>query len=1105
MTFFYNIRTIARYEMLALRRSWFLRIFVFLGLVILFLVNLFTLTDIEFSPDWSLVAIPASIPYRNLLIINLAQSVVAVFLAADFLKRDRKLDTAEVVYTKPVSNFEYVFGKARANLQIFLFVDLLLLLIIAVFNIVSRIASFDPWSYIEYLVIIVLPSLIFVLGLSFLVMSLVRNQAVTFLIVLGYIAFTFFYLKSRFYYLFDFLANTLPMMKSDIIGFDRPETFLYHRGLFFLTGLSFLFFSVVLLQRLPRTPRERVLSIFLGLVMLAGGLWMGYRHVMITRSEERLRQELLTLNERLAGQPVVTVLEHAIVFEHHGREIDLSSRMTVKNENDTLLRELLLHLNPGLKVRSILAGGEPLDWRRELHILHVTPPRPLLPGDTLTLGIRYGGTVDDRICYPDIDTFRMPHKMRSMLLPSSFGYVTPRFVLLTPAILWYPAPGITYSPRHPEWYHEDFIRFRLHVKTSDSLTVLSQGMACREGDGVTFTPTTPLTQISLSIGDYVMRSLTVDSIGTRKDTLLCRVYTVRGHDYYMGSMPELDNDTLKLMIRNWFNRYEQTLRLRYPFPVISLAEVPVQFHAYQHLWTGAMENVQPEIIYMPEKGATIYRANFRGNWKNYKKWSKWSRESKTDKEFMAEVFEQFLDVFSSEMGQKDYQQKAGGGGIITATPNPVNIFPEFFNYRIFLRSDHWPVVNRIMESYLKEPLVGTGPGWIRRYSGLSEDEKANMALQEQSFHDLLADRSRFRIIDNVIKLKGEELFLAVKSHMKEQEQLDTLLYDWLDSNFFRVVSFDSFAVTLGNEAHFPLDRFMENWYYGTKLPGFLLADVATYNVNVEDRMQQLVSLKISNPEAGEGVAKMDFFTSRGPVRRVVWLDSNQTKQLHYLFDERPGAMKLNCLISRNIPMVVDVSIPHNRLELKSVLFTGERVIPNRDFHFIPEGTLLVDNEDPGFSLSEPGTEGLFYKVLVKSKKSGEKYEGFSWWRPINWVLTTSDAFYGKFVRSAWFVRSGKGERKAIWKVYVPEAGYYTVYYYLDYRRFPWGRDHRKSSYEFTIRHGKVTEETSLPLRHSERGWNSLGFYYFPADTAVIELSDKSNYHIVVADAVKLVK
>ncbi len=1107
MTFLYNIRTIARFERLALRRSWFLRIFIFLGLVVIVLLNLFQLTNIQYSPPWNMVALPAAIPYWNLLLINLGQSVVAVFLAADFLKRDKKLDTAEVVYTKPVSNFGYVFGKAWANIYIFLIIDLILLAVVVVFNIISRQAALDIPAYLEYLLLMVVPSLVFIVGLSFLVMSVVRNQAVTFLIVLGYMALYLFYLKSRFYGLFDFLGRDLPMMKSDIVGFDRPLSLLYHQGVFFLLGLSFLFLSVFLLRRLPRNRGERVVNLFLGVTVLVVALASGYRHVMITRTENALRQRLTALNDARAGGPMATVVTHTIDVEHREKKIFLTSRMLLRNDNDTLLDTLVMSLNPGLRIQNITARGGKVSWRRDLHLLLVKPPQPMTPGDTLTLALRYAGTIDDRICYPDIDTFRLPHKMAAnLLIHSSFAFVTPRYVLLTPETVWYPVTGTTYSPLRPEWYRGDFVRFRLHVRKGDGLIPVSQGEPQETDDGVTFVPDKPLRQISLSMGDYVMHSITADSIGRAKDSIRFRVYTVKGHDYFVGSLPELSEDTLKILIRERLNGYEAELNLHYPYSTLSLVEVPIQFCSYQHLWMDGMENVQPGIIYLPEKAATIYSADFAGNWKNYKKWSKWDRQKRTDKEYMANAFQQFLYTFTREFGRLNFSRGAGGQRSLSSMPNPYNIFPEYFDFRIFLSSSRWPVVNRILGSYMKVPVVGTGNAWIRRYAGLSEDERANIALQDKSFHDLLADRSKMQILDNVIKLKGEVLFLALKAHMQEAALLDTFLYKWLDARWFTAVPFDTLATALQQLSDLQLEKFMETWYNTTRLPGYLVSDIKLSKVTGEERVQWLFSATIANPEQGGGVIKMVFNAGRArPSEHVVWLEPRQAKKINYLFDDKPGSVMYNMLISKDIPMVIPAGVPRASAELTHVPFTGERVIPLEDFHYLPEGTLLVDNEDPGFSLTEPGTEGLFYKLLVKSKETGEKYSGFSWWLPINWTLTTDDAFYGKYVRSAWFVRSGKGERKATWKIYVPEAGYYTVYYYLNYRAFGWGRDHNQSSYEFRIRHGDVTDEPALMLRHSEAGWNSLGFYKFPADTAVIELSNKSRYRIVVADAVKLVK
>ncbi|EKC78537.1 xanthan lyase XalB, partial [human gut metagenome] len=61
--------------------------------------------------------------------LNTGQAVVAVFLSSEFLKRDKKLDTSEVFYVRPLSNAEYVVGKIWGNLRVFLFLNLLVLAI----------------------------------------------------------------------------------------------------------------------------------------------------------------------------------------------------------------------------------------------------------------------------------------------------------------------------------------------------------------------------------------------------------------------------------------------------------------------------------------------------------------------------------------------------------------------------------------------------------------------------------------------------------------------------------------------------------------------------------------------------------------------------------------------------------------------------------------------------------------------------------------------------------------------------------------------------------------------------------------------------------------
>ncbi len=98
--------------------------------------------------------------------------------------------------------------------------------------------------------------------------------------------------------------------------------------------------------------------------------------------------------------------------------------------------------------------------------------------------------------------------------------------------------------------------------------------------------------------------------------------------------------------------------------------------------------------------------------------------------------------------------------------------------------------------------------------------------------------------------------------------------------------------------------------------------------------------------------------------------------------------------------------------------------------------------------------------------------------------------------------------KASWHVPIEDAGYYDVYYYV-YKPRRMGRGGRggddRGDYQFFIHSDDGKEEQSLGMQAAEEGWNHLGAFYFSPDTALIELTNKSESRIVFADAVRLVK
>ena len=75
-------------------------------------------------------------------------------------------------------------------------------------------------------------------------MTIVKNQAVTFILLLGYISLTIFYLGGKYYNIFDYTGFHVPMLYSDFIGFGDIKILILHRGMYVLLGFSFIFFTM---------------------------------------------------------------------------------------------------------------------------------------------------------------------------------------------------------------------------------------------------------------------------------------------------------------------------------------------------------------------------------------------------------------------------------------------------------------------------------------------------------------------------------------------------------------------------------------------------------------------------------------------------------------------------------------------------------------------------------------------------------------------------------------------------------------------------------------------------------------------------------------------
>ncbi|MQY80015.1 MAG: hypothetical protein GH151_12615 [Bacteroidetes bacterium] len=1140
MSSFTIIRIIARFEIKTLLRSWFFRIFSILAIIILTFYNVITMTETG-SGLWIFHSIPSSVPYVNMLLLNVIQAIIAVFLASDFLKRDSKLDTTEVIYIRSMTNGVYVLGKTLGIIIVFLGLNFIVLFIAGMINVFVPDVPFSIYPYLWYPFLISLPTLVFIFGLSFLFMVIIKNQAVTFIVLLGYIATTLFFLSGKLHHLFDYMAFTVPLMYSDFVGFGNISEILIHRGIYFFFGLGFIFITILLLRRLPQSKIMTRFSILFSILFILAGLMLGNSYLSRIFGEEELRQQMVELNNKQLNTPLISVTQSDIDLTHNEDKIQVGARLILKNNTTETINRYIFSLNPGLDVQSVKSGQIELKFTRDFHLLTVEPVHPLSTQSLDSLTIKYGGVIDERICYLDVEeTTKAERKKSGMLtIDKRFAFVSPAYVLLTPESYWYPVAGVGYSSDFPGLHTQQFVQFTLNVTTEKDLFAIAQGKAIEQTNGsFSFRSEFPISQLSLAIGKYEKQSITVDSVEYN-------LFILNKHDYFSEYLADL-GDTLPVLIREMKQDYERTLNLPYVYSRFSLVEVPVQFTSFQRLWTTGQETVQPEMVLLPEKGSLISDADFKRMKRSEERRIERANQVVSPKEIQVRMFFRFVtSTFTLGISRTRLQFGSSGmpGPPAISTSSIYSIYPNYYSFVYHLKSDDWPVLNMAMESFLDKGAASSIVSMFSGFTGLSQDEKTNLALQGNNLPALIASEDDQSIVYNAIKSKGKSLFTFIQSKVGDEE-FDDFLYNMLDENKFSEINIKKFNERLLKEFGFDLKPYIEEWYNNRELPGVLISDINGYKVFDEDRSRFQVTFKISNPEPADGLVVVSFRTFGGgrgmgggmggggglrtpgmgfagaDHEQIIHIPANHTKEIAILLDAAPRLMSVNTLISKNIPSTLSNIFGTFELDKKAVPFESERLI-----EYSPEASepdeIIVDNEDSGFKVIKSGSESALKKLLnISSDEDKEKYVSFRLWRPpLNWQATTNSAFHGKYIRSAYFTKASTGNSIAIWNAEIIEGGYYDVYYYVPQLRMSGMRgrgmgggqgsgqpqEEIKDEYHFSVYHDDGKEEVILGLKNIEYGWNHLGSYYLSPDSAKVELSNESPGRVVIADAVKWVK
>jgi hypothetical protein len=1113
-----------------LRRSWLFRIFAVLALVVITFLHVGTQANMN-GYQWNMVALSSSIPFVNIYIFNIAQSIIAVFLAGDFMKRDKKLDTAEVTYVRPMSNTDYILGKTWGVVRVFVSLNLVALAIAAFINIFASESAFNPWAYVFYLFTLSIPSLVFVLGVSFLVMNLVKNQAITLILLLGYVIVTLLYLGEEAWGAFDFFAVTLPNLFSDVTGHPDLLRYLTQRVSFFLAGAGMLAFTVVLMKRLPQHPRKQVFLSVLGVLLLAAGVSGCIVYVADYQHRDAARASYVE-KYRLHITPDGGVLTDARVqLRQEGKKITVQARLTVENQGDVLLPSLLLYLNPSLDVTRLSGMNGEIPFRRDGQV--IIAERSLRPLERVELQVDYSGEVSEDICYldvPDEEFYNTKTGNSVLRYGKRYAFVGDDFTLLTPEAVWYPVTAPPVNPASLYNVRKDFTRFDLRVINPRQPVVISQGSTRQEGDTLFFENEQPLPSMSLVMGNYERKAMMLD-------TLEIALYCFKGHDYFSEDFTHLA-DTLPSVLRWARDDYEIRKNRDYPFKRLLLVETPVSFATYARNWKGASEYVQPEIVLLPELGATLPNGSFKMSKRRVQQWERRGNSNIEEIDLEMRVVRDFVqntllseNTFTGEgnLFVPNFLNNAPGW---SSKLNKYDISPLFFNHVTFIQSDDFPVMDVLLNVMLKQETTTGGGGMMRQFSGMNDAQRAAEYLMNKSFEQAIMDDTVLpEIFYELLKLKATYLRNYILTYHAPRD-FSSFMKEFILQRQFSTVNFTDLNNVFMESFNINLMDLIPAWYTVNRTPLFIIRGVNTEETTIDDYTRYVISFHVHNPTPVEGILSVRIEGGRGfgggggfgsfggfgfgssteQAPSQFLIPANSYKKIRVLSDNRPNNLSVGTNIAQNLPSEMGIRLPRMRqisTDTTTGMFNGDSTL----FMYDPK-EITVDNEDKGFRLIESNQKKYMLQSLLNITTE-DRYKNMNFWMPPSrWTATVGNNFHGDYIKSGYYKRVGSGQNMAEWRANISLPGFYDIYVYnpmIEFRGggggFGGGGRNEEEMYQYyKIVHADGEDEVSVKTNEDRQTWVPVGSFYFSEGDAKITLVDRgySPRQLIFADAVRWV-
>ena len=1085
MTVLYNMLGVARYERMMLLRTTRFRLLGGIGLAIPVAVGgLLAILEANGVELESSVGLGAYVPFY---IYSYLQAVVIAFIVGDFRAADERAEVYEVVAARPVSTTELVAGKYLGVVGALLTLSLGILALTLAIQAVKISITGTPFAvrpYLSYLMLMNVPALVYMSALTFFLGAVLRRQTAVTLVTIAYGLSVLFFLGRRYGGVYDFGAFFAPLFYSDLIGLGDIERVVELRLFYLALALGFFGLSV---DRYPRLKQSAFWA-WLGRGMALGGvgLAVGLYFYMEEKDAglEAYRMALLEEQERYAPYPVARVTHYDMQIDLMADGIPVQGRadMVLGNPHDTVLDTLVLLLNPGLRLKSVRTpSGEEVAWERGMAVIRLRPDPPLAQGAEIRLSLAYEGRVDcngfDLLARP---SQRRLHKGGGPGKGDLTAWVRRTSAFLPPRSRWYPVPGVDYG--HENERPVSFSTAELSVSVPKGVEVITQGSPDgREEEGkrarFRWKVTHPVPVFSLNAGNY-------DIFEARIHEIDCALYLHPAHRrkaLFFEDVKEEVTEALEQIL----DTMEQEAGLAYPYPRLSVVEVPFQVQWYYEGWEEHGGLTQPGILMVEED--VLMRQRFSQQLKWRQRRSRGNDDPKRIKRdlLVGAIFQVFL---ASEDGRN---------GVFRSPVVQLWAFDKAF------RGEHHALMERAMPLHLQQQLSTglreamssrgrmrgrMGGGGRSRSSGRVagvEWDTLVTKMQQQSFADL-DPKENPSLYRAVLDAKGASLFRMMEAVLGEEGFL-TVMENFGEQNRYAEVSFASFErAAVGDSSagdeQADLQRLVHDWIYGTHVPGFTLTRVKAFKVDDGwGSVVYQVIVRIRNGEPGRGFVQVSVMGRGDEVVKNVEIEGGQEVEVSLVLWERPFRVMVDPFFAKNRrSLMAPLRIPDKPQEGWPESYV--RAVSAED---AASSEVVVDNEDEGFSMPIRRVQRYF--------RPGLKGD--------NWRVRTMPMAFGRYETNYCWKNGGDGAQPAVWVSELPHTGDYDVAYYAMDPRM-WRRFRGAKVFALTVFHGGKVDTLTLERDELKGGWNLLGRFRFEADEeARVELSDRASGRLY-ADAVR---